>query len=206
MSSVTGLSSHPREGEQATLAVSGVLAQQQAAVGLAVDVLEHLALAAARRALVHEHDVVVVRRGDADGRAVGGGPALLLAEVQQHAVDALLRGRPRVEVVAEQLVQPVGAVVHDDLPALEVRVAEGGRGVEIAPGSPPACRCPRAGDALEHREPEREEPGVGGRDRERGRALLAHARGEREDRERLRGEPLERLRPRRVERLAEPLV
>ena len=43
------------------------------------------------RALVGNDDLVVVRRGHLDGRAMERGPVLLLAEVEQHAVDALLR-------------------------------------------------------------------------------------------------------------------
>lgn len=61
-------------------------------------------------------------------------PALLLADVEQHAVYALLGGGAGVEVIRENLVQVLHPVVDDDLLAVEVRVTEGRRGIDHRAG------------------------------------------------------------------------
>ena len=58
-------------------------ADEQTVVVLAVEVLEHLALTAAARALVHEHDLVFIRRLDHRGARMAADPALMLADVEQ---------------------------------------------------------------------------------------------------------------------------
>ena len=50
-----------------------VRGEQEPAVPLAVGLFEHLALAAAARAFVHDGEAVAVGRDDAGGGAVGGG-------------------------------------------------------------------------------------------------------------------------------------
>ena len=109
----------------ALLARAQLHAQQHAAVGSAHHVLQQLALAAAGGALVHHHHLVLIGRDDARGGGVGRHPALALADVQQHAVNALLGGGAGVEVVGEHLVQLLAAAVDDHLLAAEARVAEG---------------------------------------------------------------------------------
>ena len=114
----------------ALLACHQVHAQQHAAVGAAHDVLQQLALAAARGALVHHDHLVLIGRDYPRRGGVGRDPALLLAYVEQHAVDALLRRGAGVEVVGEDLVQALHPVVHHDLLAVKVRVPEGRRGID----------------------------------------------------------------------------
>ena len=61
-------------------------------------------------------------------------PTLLLADIEQHAVYALLGGGAGVEVVGKDLVQVRHAVVDDYLLALEVGVPEGGRDIDYGAG------------------------------------------------------------------------
>ncbi|OQB92612.1 MAG: hypothetical protein BWX86_01816 [Verrucomicrobia bacterium ADurb.Bin122] len=180
-----------REREEAFLAVDDVAAEQEAAVTFAVGVLEHLALAAAAGALVRDHEAVVVRGDDLHGRAVHGDPALGLADVEQHAVDALLRARAGVEVVAEKLVEALAAVMHDDLLAAEVGVAERRRHVDHRLGREAGGDLRGGEHALEQSEPEGEEAGVVGRDHDGVGALPRHAGHEGEHRQRLRAQPRE---------------
>ena len=194
------------ERDVVRLAVDDVGAEQDAAVVLAAQVLVHLGLAAARRALVHDDGLVVVRGRDANGRRVGGDPAvaLLLADVEQDGEDALLGARARVQVVGEDLVKRLRAVVDHHLLVAEVRLAERRRHVddrargvvaELVEGDP-------AGEVADR---QREESGVDRDDRERGRPELERARLERHDHELLRAEPVEGLLPHGREGLAELL-
>ncbi len=179
--------------DRAHVVAQDIAAEDERAVRPAVGVFEHLALARAARALVHEGDDVVVGRDDLDGRAVGDDPALVLADVDEDAVDALLGARPRIEVVAEELVQ-VGlgaAVVDDDLAAVEMRVAEGRRDVDDRPRDEVLAQVVGVEDPLKQREAEGEEAGVGGSDDGGGDAGLGLAGDEREDDEVLLGQPLE---------------
>ena len=52
-------------------------------------------------------------------------PALVFADVQKHRVNALFCRGSRIEIVREDLVQVLAAVVHHDLLAVKVRVPEG---------------------------------------------------------------------------------
>ena len=61
---------------------------------------------------------------------MAGGPALLLADVEQNRVNALLRGRTRIEVVGKYFVAVVQTVVDNDLLALEMGVTERGCNVD----------------------------------------------------------------------------
>ena len=108
--------------------------EQDAVILHAGNVLKHFALAAAGSALVHDYDVVIVLCGDAGRRRVGGHPAFLLADVEQHGINALLRGRAGVEVVGKDLMAVVEAVMDADLTAVEVGVAEGGGDVDDRAG------------------------------------------------------------------------
>src|SRR5690606_2082044 len=114
-----------REGEVAFFAGEDVFTEDQATIGFAVDVFEHFAFAAAGCSFVHDDDAVVVGGDDLDGGAVCGDPALLFAEVDEHSVHAFFGGGTGIEVVAEQFVHAVGAIVDNDLFALEVGVPEG---------------------------------------------------------------------------------
>ena len=116
-----------RHADVAYFAGLDVGAEEQLAVLFAMGVFEHLALAAATRALVQNGDGVVVRGDHLHGCAMRGQPTFLLADVQQDAIDTLLRAGTRIQVQRVQLVDLVGAVVHDDLLPLTQGVAEGRR-------------------------------------------------------------------------------
>ena len=145
-----------------------VAAEEQAAVFHAVDVLGHLAFAAAGCALVHEDELVFVGRDDGDGGAVVGGPALALANVEQDGVDAFFGAGAGVEVVGEDFLVGGGAVVDDDLAAGEVGVAEGRRDKEDAAGDVEVGGDLVAGNhALQIGERGGEEGGLAGNDEQR---------------------------------------
>ncbi len=120
--------------QRALLVGDHVFAEEQAAIFHAMDVLGHLALAAAAGALVHEDQLVLIGRDDGNGRAMVGRPAFAFADVEEHGVDALLRARARIEVVGEDLLVRGGAVVHDNLAAAKMRMPERRRDKEHAAG------------------------------------------------------------------------
>ena len=103
------------EVEGALLFGDDVAADEEAAVFHAVDGLGHLGFAAAGCAFVHEDELVFVGGDDGDGGAVVGGPAFALADVEEHGVDAFFRAGAGVEVVGEDFLMGLGAVVDDDL-------------------------------------------------------------------------------------------
>ena len=101
--------------------------QQYAAVFAAGDILQHFALAAARSALMHNDQIVVILGRHQGAGSVGRYPALLLTDVQKNRINALLCGRPRIQVVGKYLMAVVQAVMHDHLLAVKVSVSERGR-------------------------------------------------------------------------------
>ena len=109
------------------LAGAQIASEQQPTVGFAVRVLQHLALAAPAGTLVHDRGNVIVRRDDLDRGGVGGDPAFLGANRQQHAVHALLRARAGIQVESKDLMHVGQAMVDDHLFPIAVRVAKRGR-------------------------------------------------------------------------------
>ena len=101
--------------ERALFLGDDIAPDEQTAIFHAMDVLRHLALAAARGAFVHENQLILIRRDDGDGGAVIGGPAFALADVEQHGVDALFRAGAGIEVVGEDLLVRGGAIVDHNL-------------------------------------------------------------------------------------------
>jgi len=197
-----------RQGDVALLAGLEVAPEQQTAVALAMHLFEHLALAAAAGALVHDRDVVVVRRHHAHGRAVGRHPVFPLPQVDQHAVHALLRAGARIEVVAEQLMDLARAVVNDHLPSAEMGGPQRRRHVDHRLRRKALGQGLRIKDSLKLRQTKREEARVGRGDHHRVDPLARSARDEEEHRELLRLDPVERLLAdigeRAVEVIAEP--
>ncbi len=176
----------------------------QAPVGLPVGVLGHLALAAAARALVQDGEGVVVRGDYLNRRAVHREPPLALADVEQHAVHALLRAGARVEVEREDLVHGGGAVVDHHLAAEAVRVTEGRRDQDGGTGLPPALVGDGLEDgALEVCERHREEGRLRRADQDGREPQVLTADPEGENHEPLPGEPTQHLRPKVRERSAE---
>ncbi len=162
--------------------------EEDLAVRLARDVLKHLALAAAGSALVHDDQLVLIRGDEAACGGVAGGPAFLLADVEQNRVNALLRGRTRIEVIGKYLVAVVQTVVDNDLLALEMGVTERGRDVDDgARLIALALLC--ADEALKMREREREERALLRADEHRAVAVLVAAGIERHQDKLLRLEP-----------------
>ena len=170
-----------------------VRTDEQAVVLFAVEVLEHFALAAAGRALVHEHDLALIRRLDHGRACVAADPALLLADVEQQRENALFGAGARIEVVGPDLVHLLGAVVHDDLLAVKVRVAERGRNEDDGAGLIVLRHIDNARKALHVRQRQREERGIERADHQARIAVAARAGGKRQHDDLLRGEPVERL-------------
>ena len=112
----------------------GVHAQQYAAVCRTGHALQQLAFAAAGSAFVHHHHLVFIGRDDPGSRSVGRHPALLLADVQQHRINAFFGRGARVEVVGKHLVQVGVAAVDADLLAFEMGVTEGRSHIDDGPG------------------------------------------------------------------------
>ena len=132
---------------------------------------------------------------------MGRDPALLLAYVEQHAVDALLRGGAGVEVVGEDLVQVRQAVVDDDLLAAEVRVPEGRRDVDHRAGLEVVHRAD-VHKGLELGHGEAEEGRVARADQHGLVAVVVAAGLEGHEYELLLRQPAERLYPELVELVA----
>ena len=89
-----------------------------------LDVYKRQALTAAGSALVHDDKLVLVRGDQTACRSMAGGPALLLANVEQYRVNTLLGRRARIQVIGEYLVAVIQTVVNNDLLAVEVGVTE----------------------------------------------------------------------------------
>ena len=187
-------------GDVAALAGHRVLAQQQAAVGFAVHVLQHLALAAAAGALVHDGDDVVVGGDHLDRGAVGGDPALALADGEQHAVHALLGAGAGIQVEGVDLVAVGHAVVHHHLPAVAVGVAERRRQEDDGAWREAVFDVDAGQHPLQIGEGAGEERCVAGGDQQRVVAELAAAGDERQGDQLLLSEPAQDLRAQRRER------
>ena len=184
-----------------------VAADQQAAVFHAVDVLGHLALAAAGGAFVHDDDLVLVGRNHGHGGAVVGGPALALANVEQHGIDALFGAGSRIEVVGEDLLVRALAVVNHHLPAGEVGVAEGRRHKQHSTRNLEVRRNLAAGNhALQVGQRGGKERCLAGYDQQGPIAQRVGSRIKRHGNQFLRLEPVQRLLAGLVEGLAEALL
>ncbi len=166
-----------------------VLTQQHAAVGVAVGVFQHLALAAPARPFVHDGQDVVVGRHHLDGGAVGGEPTLAFADVEQHPVDALLGARPRIEVEREHLVAVALAVMHHHLPAIAMGMAEGGGEEHLRPGGEAERQVLGRDHALEVGHAGGEEGRIPGGDEQAAIAQARVAGPERQDHQRLGRQP-----------------
>ena len=187
------------------VARDGVEPHQHPAVLVPVDVLQKLALAAAGGPLVHHHHLVFIGGDDPGGGGVGGDPALVLPDVQQDAVHALLGGGAGIEVVGKDLVEVLAPAVDHHLLAVEVGVAEGGRHVHHGPGLE-LLLLPDVQKRLELGQGEGEEGGVAGAHQHGGIAVLIPARLEGHQDELLGGQPIEGLLPQVGERVAVHLV
>ena len=182
-----------------------MFAEQQSSIRLALEILQHLALTAAGRALVHKDRLVFIRRFDERRRCVAADPALMLADIQKHRVHALFGRGSRVKIVREDLVERFAAVVDHDLLAVKVRVPEGRRNVDNR------ARGVIFGDILNRDKPLH----VGKRQREERRVRRANeqavipvrrvARLKRQHNHALLGQPVHRLLPHLREGIAEPI-
>ena len=183
-----------------------VRADEKAVVRLAVEVLEHFALAAAGRALVHEDDLVFIRRFDHRSARVAADPALLLADIQQERETALFGAGAGIEVVGKDLVHLPGAVVHDDLLAVKVRVAEGRGDKNDGAGLIVLGHVGNAHKALHIGKREGEERRVERADHQAGVAVAARTGGKGQQHDLLRGKPVERFLTKRRKLVAEAIL
>ena len=180
----------------------GVGAQQDLAVLLLVDLLQHLALAAAGSALVHEDDLVFIGALQHGRGGVVGDPALMLADIQEHGEHALLGGGTRIEVVGKDLMERVAALVDDDLLALKVGVPEGGRHIDDGAGVEMLGHVVDGHEALHVGQRQREEGRVDRADHQAVVAEVLAARLEGQQDELLIAEPGHRLLAELLERVA----
>ena len=125
-------------------------------------------LARCRQALdLFVPDVVVVWGDDLDGRTMIGYPTLALSKTKQHTVNPFLGAGPRIQVIREQFVQRVSAVVDYDLPPLEMCVTEHGRDIDDSPGKKARGNHVVRNNPLQHRQSKGKEARVGRCEHER---------------------------------------
>ena len=153
---LTGLA----EGQVILFTADSVDTHEQTVILFAVDLFEHLALAAAGSALMHEDRLHFIRRFEPCGGGVVGYPALVLADVKKHGEHALLCGGAGIEVIGKDLVQVLAALVDNDLLAVEVSVAEGRGDIDDGAGSEAVLDLVNADKALHICKRQREERGV----------------------------------------------
>ena len=133
-------------------------------------------------------------------------PSLLLADVEQQGENALLGAGARIEVISPDLVQLLRAVVHDDLLAVEMRVAERRRDIDDGARLIVVGNVGNADKALHVRQRQREERRVHRADHQARIAVAARAGGKRQHDDLLVGEPVERLLTQRGKLVAEAVL
>jgi hypothetical protein len=179
---------------------NGIVRQQDATVGFTMDGLGHFALAAAACAFVENDELVVIRSDEPHRGTVQGGPSLLLADIQQNAVDAFLRARSGIQVVAKQFMAFAQAIMDHYLFSAEVGMPERRGYIQNRPGreSFGDLRC---GDkSLEIRQSSHEEAGIRRRDKQRRVAAGVVSAPERQGHQFSQAlEPFERFGPDRIE-------
>ena len=172
------------------LTADGVDAHQQLAVLVPVDLLQHLALAAAGSALVHEDHLVLIGGLQHGGGGVVGDPALVLADVQQDGEHALLGRGAGIEVVGKDLMQVLAAAVDNHLLAVKMGVTERRRHIDDGPGLIVLLHVKDADEALHIGQGEGEESSVHGADHQAVIAVVLPAGLERQDDQLLAGQPV----------------
>ena len=186
---LTGLA----EGQVILFTADGVDTHEQAVILLAVDLFEHLALAAAGSALMHEDGLHLVRRFESRSGSVVGYPAFVLADVKQHREHALLRGGAGIEVICKDLVQILAALMDNDLLAVEVGVTERRRDIDDGAWSKAVLDIVDADKALHIRKGQRKERGVHRADHKAVIAVIPSACVERQHYKALGAEPIHSL-------------
>ena len=185
----------PRQHQMSSFATHHVFAEQQSPIAFAMNLFEHLALAAAARPFMHDRHMIVVRRNHPHRRTVCGDPTFPFATGDEHAVHAFLGTRPRIEVVAKQFVQRLGAMMHHDLFSVEVRVPKRGSNVNYC------LRVKFFGNrfviqhALEKRQAHGEEAGIRRANDDGVDPLVVHSSNEWEHGEILLAQPIEGFLP-----------
>ena len=186
---LTGLA----EGQVILFTADGVDTHEQAVILLAVDLFEHLALAAAGSALMHEDGLHLIRGFEPCCGSVVGYPALILADVEKHREHALLRGGAGIEVICKDLVQVLAALVDNDLLAVEVSVTERRGDIDDGAGREAVLNIVDADKALHIRKRQRKERGVHRADHQAVIAVIPSACMERQHYKALGAEPLHGL-------------
>ena len=181
------------EFQEALFAGDDVFPKAQRPSSVAVRLLEHLALAASAGALMHDRHLVIIGRHHLHGGAVSRDPAFALAQVEEHAEDALLGARSRIKVVREHLIQIGSTVIDNKLLALKVGQAENRRGIDDGFGRKEGGEILRGDQALQHGQSQREEAGIHGDNRQRIDAHIGLAGGKEEAGQFLFRQPIEGL-------------
>ena len=150
---------------------------------------------------MHDDHFVLIRGYETAAGGVRGDPALLLADVEQHRVYALLGGRAGIQVVGKYFVAVVQAVVYNNLLALEVGMAERGRNVNDR-ARLIALALLGVDKALQVRQREREKRALLGAHEHRAVAIDIAARVERHQDQFLCLEPVHRFLTQVGERIA----
>ena len=141
---------------------------------------------------MHDDHFILVRRYQTTAGRVASRPILLLADVEQYGIHALLSGRAGIEVIGEHFVAVIQTVVHDDLFTLEVGMAERGRNVDDRTRLI-ALALLSVDKALQMRQCEREERALHRADQHRAITVNIAARVERHQDQFLCFEPRHRL-------------
>ena len=120
-------------------------------------------------------------------------PSLLLAYIEQHREYALLGRGTGIKVICKDLVQILAAVMHNDLLAVEMGMAEGGRNIYYRAGNVIIVYLFYGYKALHVGQRKGEEGGVGRADHKALIAVFIIARAEGQHYQSLLGQPIEGL-------------
>ena len=182
-----------------------MFAKKKSSIRLALEIFQHLALAAAGRPFVHEDRLVFIRRFDERRRCVAADPALVFADIKKDGVNTLLCRGSRVKIVREDLMQGLAAVVDHDLLAVKVRVPEGRRDVDNRARRVVFGDILNGDKALHIGKRQREKRRVRRADKQTVISVCRVARLKGQHNHALLGQPVHRLLPHLREGIAEPI-
>ena len=166
-----------------------IFGEQDPAIVLTVNFLDHFALATTAGAFVHQGEDIVIRRDDLDGRTVDGDPLFLFAEIQKHTIDAFFGTRAGIQIIGKHFVDGIGAVMDHHLTASEMSVTEGRRQIKNRSGGETMVQLALRDESLQIKKPSGKEAGIIWRHKECGIPHAGVACHERHQDEILLGQP-----------------